>query len=67
MTKRFQLKAKQRTVSNNQALRRSGNVPAMLYGPGLDNQAIQVNQKTFLKLFKEAGQTSLVNLTIDIS
>lgn len=67
MNKRFQLKAKTRTVGNNQALRRSGNVPAVLYGPGLDNQAIEVDQKTFLKLFKEAGQTSLVNLTIESS
>jgi large subunit ribosomal protein L25 len=65
MNKRFQLKAKTRTDSNNQALRRSGAVPAILYGSGLDSQAIQINQKTFLKLFKETGYTSLVHLTIE--
>lgn len=65
MTKRFKLKAKSRTVSNNQALRRSGAIPAVLYGFGLDNQTIEVDQKTFSKLFKEAGQTSLINLTIE--
>lgn len=65
MTKRFQLETKLRTVNNSQALRRAGDVPAVLYGFGLDNQTIEVNQKTFLKLFKEAGKTSLVNLVIE--
>ena len=64
MKKQFKLKAKPRTSSNNQALRRSGNVPAVLYGPKLDSQAMEMDQKTFSKLYKEAGHTSLVNLEI---
>jgi len=65
MNKLIQLKAKLRTDSNNQALRRSGAVPAILYGFGLDNQPVQINEKTFIQLYKEAGHTSLVNLIIE--
>jgi large subunit ribosomal protein L25 len=65
MKKQLQLKAKTRAIDNNQALRRSGTVPGILYGPGIDNQAIEVDEKIFSKLYKEVGQTSLINLVID--
>jgi len=40
-----------------------GMVPAVLYGPGLDNILLQVDKKIFDKVFKEAGET-LISLKV---
>jgi len=41
-----------------------GMVPAVLYGPGLENVLLQVDKKSFDKVFKEAGET-LISLKVD--
>lgn len=46
-------------------LRQAGIVPAEVYGPGEKNLSLQVNEKEFMKVFKEAGESSLVELTIE--
>ncbi|GMX58792.1 MAG: hypothetical protein MCSN_4460 [Candidatus Microsyncoccus archaeolyticus] len=40
-----------------------GNVPAVLYGPGLENIILQVEKNAFDKVFKEAGET-LIDLKV---
>lgn len=62
MTRRFQLKAGLRQ-GKPQALRHQDIIPAVLYGHGLKNQALQVDGKTFVKIFKAAGHTSLIDLS----
>ena len=43
-------------------LRVAGSMPAVLYGPKEDATPISINARTFERLFKEAGETTLVKL-----
>lgn len=47
------------------ALRRDGLIPAELYGHGIKNAHISVPVRDFGKVFKEAGQNTVVNLLLD--
>ncbi|MDO8452123.1 MAG: 50S ribosomal protein L25 [bacterium] len=46
------------------ALRRTGVVPANVYGKMTPSTSIQVNLKGFMKVFEEAGETGLVDLKV---
>lgn len=61
------LTAKRRTETGRQvkALRRSGLMPAVMYGHDKESVALSVDQKTFVKLYNEAGGSTLVALTVD--
>jgi large subunit ribosomal protein L25 len=41
-----------------------GMIPAVLYGPGLENILLQVDKKVFDRFFKEAGET-LISLKVE--
>ena len=45
-------------------LRNNGFIPAVVYGPGLDNLNLKVSKKDFLPVFKEAGESELVDLEV---
>ncbi|MDO8429756.1 MAG: 50S ribosomal protein L25 [bacterium] len=47
------------------ALRRKGLVPAELYGRGLENLHLTVPKKEFNKVFKVAGENTIVNIMLD--
>jgi large subunit ribosomal protein L25 len=61
------LNAKIRTQEGRQTaeLRQNGAIPAVLYGPGIKNQNLSVQDKEFIKLFRQAGKSSLVALTVE--
>lgn len=61
------LKAKIRKEEgkNVKKLREQGLVPAVLYGPKLKNVNLEVNAREFEKVYKEAGESSLVSLEAD--
>lgn len=42
-----------------------GQIPAVVYGRGLKNTHIQVDEKEFKKVFREVGESSLVELAIE--
>lgn len=46
------------------ALRRSGVVPAVVYGSGTQNKAIQCEERLLHKAFVQAGESTLVELDI---
>jgi large subunit ribosomal protein L25 len=46
-------------------LRREGLLPANVYGKGLDSTAIQVKLSDFQTVFKEVGETGLIDLEVD--
>lgn len=54
------LKAKTRTDKQTEA----DNIPAILYGPGIENIKLAVNEKDFSKVYDEVGE-ALVDLDID--
>jgi len=47
------------------ALRKQGLIPAELYGHGLENIHLSVPAKDFSKLFKEAGESTIINLNLE--
>lgn len=46
-------------------LREKGLIPAELYGHGIKNLHLTLSAKEFLKVFKEAGESTIVNLTTE--
>lgn len=63
MSDELQLAAQART-EKAQVLRQQDQIPAVLYGHGVDNQSLAIDRKTFIKIFQEAGYTSLINITL---
>ncbi|TSC59834.1 MAG: large subunit ribosomal protein L25 [Parcubacteria group bacterium LiPW_15] len=46
------------------ALRKSGLIPAEFYGHGMKNEHLAVKAEEFRKVFKEAGENTIVNLSL---
>ncbi|MFA5249536.1 MAG: 50S ribosomal protein L25 [Candidatus Paceibacterota bacterium] len=61
------LEAKKRKIQGKQTknLKRAGTVPAILYGPEIENISIEVNAKDFRKVLKEAGENTMIGLKIE--
>lgn len=47
------------------ALRKAGFLPAELYGRGLQNQHLTLSLKDFKKIYKEAGEHTVVTVVVD--
>jgi large subunit ribosomal protein L25 len=64
---KIKLKVNQRieTAKAVGALRRAGNMPAVLYGKGKENQNLTVSVHDFEKMYREAGTSSIVLLEIE--
>jgi len=62
----FEIKAETRELTGKKvnSLRRSGIIPAVLYGHGKKPTNLSVESKAFTNIFKKAGETSLVDLVL---
>jgi len=47
------------------SLRKAGLVPAELYGADAENLHLSVSEKEFVKVFKSAGENTIVNIVLD--
>lgn len=65
--KKHELKVSKRTILGKKVkkLRKEGIFPANIYGKDQKSIAVQVPFKDFEKVFKEAGETGLVDVAID--
>ncbi len=45
--------------------RKHGKIPAVVYGHGVKNISIEVDEKEFKKVFHEAGESSLIELVLE--
>ncbi|KKT26764.1 MAG: 50S ribosomal protein L25 [Parcubacteria group bacterium GW2011_GWA2_43_9b] len=63
----LELKADARTILGKKvnSLRKTGLIPAILYGHGKKPATISVNAREFDKIFKQAGETTLLSLVLD--
>lgn len=63
---RIPLKAEERTVLGKKVkkLRRDGLVPAHVFGNKLETEHVSVNGKDFIKVYRQAGETGLIDLKI---
>jgi len=64
--KRYKLKVEKRKVLGKlvKKLRREGILPCNIYGKGIKSEAVQVPQVEFDAVFKEAGETGLVDVAL---
>lgn len=46
-------------------LRKGGDMPAVVYGPKQETLAISVSQREFEKVFKSAGESTVVSIMVD--
>ena len=63
----LEIGAKKRTVLGKAvgSLREAGFVPAELYGSKVDNVHLELNEVEFGKIYKEAGENTIVNVKFD--
>ncbi|MDD5147376.1 MAG: 50S ribosomal protein L25 [Candidatus Daviesbacteria bacterium] len=63
---RLSLKAEERKILGKKVkkLREDGQLPGHVFGKGVESESVCVDGKTFLKTFKEAGETGLIDLKI---
>jgi ribosomal protein L25, Ctc-form len=63
----IKLEAKKRTLTGKAVsqLREKGLLPAVLYGKGQESITLEVNEQAFLKVFKTAGESTLIDVMID--
>ena len=61
------LKAKKRTIFGRKVkkLRKQDLIPGVVYGHNILPQAIEVERKSFEKIFQEAGESTVIDLLID--
>ena len=67
MTKKFiPLDAESRKVLGRKVkkLRREGIIPANVFGKKAPSQSIQISQAEFSKVFRQAGETTIIDLTV---
>lgn len=63
----LELKVEKRTSLGKAAatLRKAGIVPAELYGHGIQNVHVSVKERDFEKIYKEAGENTVLNVVVD--
>jgi len=63
---RISLKATEREIFGKKvnALRKTGVLPGHVFGKGLDTESVAVKAIDFIKVYKEAGETGLIDLKI---
>lgn len=63
----FTLAAHLRTETGRKtnALREEGKVPAVVYGAGTDPKMLTIDRNQFVKTYKDAGESSIVELAVD--
>lgn len=64
--KTYPLKAQKRTIVGRKisVLRAQGFLPANVYGRGIPSESVQVNLSEFKKVYKEAGETGIIELDL---
>lgn len=63
---RLSLQAEERKILGKKVkyLRKNGKLPGHVFGKATETEAVSVDGRTFLKIFKEAGETGLIDLRI---
>jgi large subunit ribosomal protein L25 len=67
MAENITLQAQKRTVFGRKVkkLRNQGLIPANIYGSKVDSLAVSLNHEAFINIFKKAGETQIVSVTVD--
>ncbi|MCD6500460.1 50S ribosomal protein L25 [bacterium] len=60
----LEAKIREKLGRKTKSLRKQGFLPAVLYGPEIKNLSLEVPEKEFEKIYKEAGESSIIKLKI---
>lgn len=58
-------KLREEKGSKNDAIRAEGKVPAVVYGTGTEPLSITLDRNEFIKIYHDAGESSLINLQVE--
>lgn len=61
----FAITVEKRAPKTAADVREAGNIPAIMYGPDTEPVSITLRYTEFIKLYNEAGESSLIDLSID--
>ncbi|PIR75659.1 MAG: 50S ribosomal protein L25 [Candidatus Magasanikbacteria bacterium CG_4_9_14_0_2_um_filter_42_11] len=61
----FQLTVQKRDAGHAEDVRDAGRIPAIVYGAGMEPVPVSVDAHVFDKLYADAGESSLIDFTID--
>ena len=67
MTTKLKAKLRQSTGKKVNQLREKGEIPAVLYGKGLENKNLELNALEFEKIYDQAGTNTIIDLSVDES
>lgn len=59
------VKTRKELGKKTRVIRGLGKIPAVVYGPGAKNASIEVDEKEFRKVLKVAGESSLIELSVE--
>lgn len=65
MAIQLQVRKREKFGKANRSLRQAGDIPAELYGRGLENVHLAVSRKDFSRVFEKSGETGVVELAVD--
>lgn len=57
--------AQKRASGDAEQIRATGLIPAVVYGPGVEPQTIAVEAGAFERLYNEAGESTLIDFTVE--
>jgi large subunit ribosomal protein L25 len=63
----IKIEAKKRTIQGkaNNAMRRGGTIPAVMYGKHQEPVSLELPESVFGKMYARAGESTLIDLTVD--
>lgn len=63
----MQIQAKKREIlgKKNKHIRKNGEIPAVVFGKGMESVSISMDYNTFEKTFKQAGETDLLDVVTE--
>lgn len=62
---RIELNAKVRQKATPRKIRRSGYIPAVVYGHNIKTENLEVSSSDFQKIFRKAGESTIVQLKVE--
>lgn len=65
MTIKLDSKIRTLTGKKTEEVRDAGKIPAVIYGHGVKNKNLELDYNTFDKVFKEAGESTIIDLNVD--
>lgn len=63
-TKKLNAEKREKVRKHVKEVRQDGNIPAVVYGKGIKPVSLAVDKKEFIKLYKQAGENTLIDLSI---